>query len=170
MDANKFWELIEDSKKKSEGDPEKQIKILVSNIATLPEEEIYEFDRIFNTYYFASYTSELWAAAYIINGGCSDDGFDYFRGWLIAQGREVYENALKDPQSLAEDISEDEAGDIELEDILSVSYDAYKLKTGKDDFYDKVEVSEYPEIELNWSEDERELEKMFPKLIKKFWK
>lgn len=89
---------------------------------------------------------------------------------MIAQGREVYENALKDPQSLAEDISEDEAGDIELEDILSVSYDAYKLKTGKDDFYDKVEVSEYPEIELNWSEDERELEKMFPKLIKKFWK
>ena len=68
MDANKFWELIEDSKKKSEGDPEKQIKILVSNIAKLPEEEIYEFDRIFNTYYFASYTSELWAAAYIING------------------------------------------------------------------------------------------------------
>ena len=45
---------------------------------------------------------------------------------MIAQGREVYENALKDPQSLAEDISEDEAGDIELEDILSVSYDAYK--------------------------------------------
>jgi len=25
-------------------------------------------------------------AAYIINGGCSDDGFEYFRRWLVLQG------------------------------------------------------------------------------------
>ncbi|MEU1868262.1 DUF4240 domain-containing protein [Streptomyces gardneri] len=28
----------------------------------------------------ASYQAPIWAAAYLINGGCSDDGFDYFRG------------------------------------------------------------------------------------------
>ncbi|GAE90185.1 DUF4240 domain-containing protein [Acetivibrio straminisolvens] len=169
MNDNKFWELIDDSKRKSKGDPEKQIEFLVSNIAELPEQEIYEFDKIFYKYYVASYTSELWAAAYIINGGCSDDGFDYFRGWLISQGKEVYENALKEPESLAEVISEDEAGNIDFEDILYVSFDAYKLKTGKDDFYDKVQRTECPEIELTWSENEEVLEEMFPKLVKKFW-
>jgi hypothetical protein len=99
MDNEKFWELINDSRKKSKNDPDRQIEILVSNIAKLSEEEIYEFDRIFNKYYVDSYLSELWAAAYIINGGCSDDGFDYFRGWLISQGRTIYEDTLNDPQN-----------------------------------------------------------------------
>src|SRR5690242_19263203 len=38
-----------------------------------------------------SYRADLWAVAYTVNGGASDDGFDYFRGWLIAQGRETFE-------------------------------------------------------------------------------
>ena len=52
------------------------------------ENDIIEFAKIFNTLYANSYQSNLWAVAYIINGGCSDDGFDYFRGWLIV----LYEN------------------------------------------------------------------------------
>ena len=49
-----------------------------------------------------SYRTPLWAAAYVINGGCSDDGFDYFRGWLIVQGRQVFERAVADPDALAD--------------------------------------------------------------------
>lgn len=169
MNDDKFWELIEDSKKKSKNDPDKQIEALVSNISKLSEEEIYEFDRIFNKHYTNSYKGELWAAAYIINGGCSDDGFDYFRGWLISQGRTIFENAISDPESLAKVISEDESGEVEFEDMLYVCSDAFKMKTGKDNFYDKVERLKYPEIELNWSEDDGSLEKMFPKLARKFW-
>lgn len=29
--------------------------------------------------------------------GCSDDSFDYFRGWFIAQGKDVYMDALAEP-------------------------------------------------------------------------
>ena len=49
-----------------------------------------------------SYRTRLWAAAYVINGGCSDDGFDYFRGWLIVQGRHVFEQAVVNPDALAD--------------------------------------------------------------------
>jgi hypothetical protein len=35
---------------------------------------------------------DLWAAAYVINGGASDDGFEYFLGWLMAQGRARWES------------------------------------------------------------------------------
>lgn len=167
MNENEFWTLIEKSKKKSKNDFEKQLELLVSDLTKLTEGEIFEFDRIFNKYHVNSYTSELWAAAYIINGGCSDDSFDYFRAWLISQGRSVYENALKDPQSLV-NINEEDVEDFEFEDFLYVSGDAYKLKTGKDDFYDRVERQEYPEINLNWSEDDGSLEKMYPKLIEKY--
>jgi hypothetical protein len=55
----------------------------------------------------------LWAAAYIINGGCSDDGFRYFRDWLISEGRSVFERALKDPGSLA-DLPHVDPADLEL--------------------------------------------------------
>lgn len=36
----------------------------------------------------ALYRRDLWAAAYIIGGGCSDDSFIDFRAGLIAQGHE----------------------------------------------------------------------------------
>ena len=49
-----------------------------------------------------SYRSSLWAAAYVINAGCSDDGFGYFRGWLMFQGRETFGQAVADPDSLAD--------------------------------------------------------------------
>ena len=50
-----------------------------------------------------AYQYGLWTAASVMErGGCTDDGFIDFRGWLIAQGREVYMAALKDPDSLAD--------------------------------------------------------------------
>lgn len=49
-----------------------------------------------------AYRWDLWAAAYIIGGGCSDDGFMDFRATLISHGREIYEQALEDPESLAD--------------------------------------------------------------------
>jgi len=49
-----------------------------------------------------AYRWDLWGAAYIIGGGCSDDGFIDFQYGLIAKGREIYESALANPDSLAD--------------------------------------------------------------------
>src|SRR5262245_15492561 len=100
MDKSTFWSLIEGAKKKAKGNPEKQVEILEKELAKFPPEEIIAFNKIYDEFRFRAYRRELWAAAYIINGGCSDDGFEYFRGWLIAQGKEVYEDALRDPELL----------------------------------------------------------------------
>jgi hypothetical protein len=48
-----------------------------------------------------AYTEDLWGAAYMIGGGASDDGFEYFRHWLVLQGREAFRTAVSDPNSLA---------------------------------------------------------------------
>ncbi|MFD6293827.1 DUF4240 domain-containing protein [Streptomyces sp. NPDC060235] len=42
------------------------------------------------------------AAAYLIGGGCSNDSFMDFRAGLIALGRDWYEKATADPDSLAD--------------------------------------------------------------------
>ena len=49
-----------------------------------------------------AYRADLWDVAYAINGGCSDDGFVYFRWWLVMQGEDILEAALENPESLAE--------------------------------------------------------------------
>ncbi|WP_412769018.1 DUF4240 domain-containing protein [Micromonospora zamorensis] len=44
----------------------------------------------------------MWAAAYLIGGGCSDDSFIDFRAGVIALGREWYERVLVSPDGLAD--------------------------------------------------------------------
>ena len=65
-------------------------------------EQVLNFDNIVHGYRDLAYKYGLWAAAAILCDGCTDDGFVDFRGWLIAQGREVYMAALKDPDSLTD--------------------------------------------------------------------
>jgi len=118
-----------------------------------------------------SYTSELWCAGYIIGGGCSDDGFDYFRNWLISRGKKMYYNVLKNPDSL---VSEDKqtTHDFEFEGFHYVALEAFEQKTGEDlhDYIDYEQLSQHPKIEFNWDEDKPETMKAIcPKLYDKFW-
>src|ERR1044072_8226942 len=100
MDNENFWQIIDASKSESLGDTDAQLEILRERLEKLSPDEIAAFDKIFTEFYFQSYNWKLWAAAYLINGGCSDDGFDYFRAGLILQGEKVFKEALSDPESL----------------------------------------------------------------------
>ncbi len=54
-----------------------------------------------------AFRSDLWAVADIMNGGWSDDGFDYFLGWLVLRGKQAYEAALANPEDVAKGVSPD---------------------------------------------------------------
>lgn len=174
-----FWELINSSKKHGE----EQIEWLTNELSKMTVDEILEFEIEFRNKLEQSYTSSLWGAAFVIMGGCSDDGFDYFRGWLIAQGEEIYNKVLKSPEFLAEYLSEDYLEEDEfapqLEEMLSVASDAYIYqKTGEieynDDihteFLDVLEARGYEfipaEIEFDWEEED--LEARYPILWERF--
>jgi len=129
MDTTISWKLIEDAKQRSNGDIDRQVTLLTDALTTLEGSDIVAFDARFDHFMALSYTRELWAAAYIINGGCSNDCFDYFRGWLIAQGEAAFQNALHDPETLV-DIAEPE--EVELESMLYVAQEAFERKTGQD--------------------------------------
>ncbi|OSP39974.1 hypothetical protein B7767_28795 [Streptomyces sp. 13-12-16] len=98
----------------------------------------------------------LWAAAYVINGGCSDDGFDYFRGWLIAQGRETFERVVADPDALAElpVVRAAAAGgfDLECEETLGIVWNAHIVATGGQ-LPDDAFTIRYPEPDPAWNFD-----------------
>ena len=75
---------------------------LAVRLCELPPSQIVAFGRIHQQLRADAYRWDLWGAAYLIQAGCSDDGFADFQGWLIGQGRRVFEAALRDPDRLAE--------------------------------------------------------------------
>lgn len=175
LEKKEFWRLIEKSREVD------QAEWLTEELAQKGLEEVLDFEFLFQELMNASYQSRLWGAAFVLMGGCSDDAFDYFRGWLIGQGEEIYNKVMKDPEFLAEYINEDNLDDEDFpqnEELLSVGVDAYTLlKTGDiewdDDTHnellealDKKGLQSVTDIEFDWEEDD--LEKLFPVLWARF--
>ena len=133
MRTHDFWAVIDRATDRP-GSPDEVAKRAAAELATRDREEILGWDRHLGKVLAASGTQDLWAAAYLINGGCSEDGFDAFRGWLIAHGREAVARAVADPDSLAE-LPEVRAAArtgavFEAEEVLSIGAEAYALATG----------------------------------------
>ncbi|MEV4611414.1 DUF4240 domain-containing protein [Kitasatospora sp. NPDC049258] len=136
MDRDEFWQLIEQARGSvsDHDDGEAVAARATALLAARPREEIVAAQQVFWDLMADSYRDPLWAAAYLINGGCSDDGFDYFRGWLILQGRETFERAVREPDTLAQwpavRAAAAEEEELECEDALGIAWDAHLAATG----------------------------------------
>ncbi|MFI9834039.1 DUF4240 domain-containing protein [Streptomyces sp. NPDC051913] len=131
MDETEFWELVDATREAAEGDPEEQADLLVDRLLQLDPEMVLDFARHFEARYNRAYTWDLWGAAWLLLDGASDDAFDFFRCWLIGQGREVYEGAVHAPDSLADLLGDfDEEIDGDGEELGYAADEAYEQLTG----------------------------------------
>ena len=180
MTVSQFWDLIDKSRNEAGGWQDME-ESLANILSELDISEIIIWYQIFYEYHQRADKSKLWAATYVINGGCSDDGFTDFRGWLIAQGKDVFLNALLNPATLefVDNIHDDYCA---FEEILYVADKACCIKTGEDEFniWDidadplpadliaKIdsEIKYDDDIDIEWNEDT--LHKLFPSLCKAF--
>jgi Protein of unknown function (DUF4240) len=87
-----------------------QMMLLVARLGDLPLSEVVGFHRVVEELEAESFRADLWGAALVIHRmgpiddfWCSEDSLWGFREWLVEQGRQVYEAAIADPDSLAED-------------------------------------------------------------------
>jgi hypothetical protein len=131
MDETEFWGLIDATREAAAGDPEEQADLLVRRLVRLDPEQVLDFARHFEARYNRAYRWDLWGAAWLLLDGASDDAFDYFRCWLIGQGREVFEGAVREPDALAELLEDfDEEVDGDAEDLGYAADEAYEQLTG----------------------------------------
>src|SRR5262245_43584872 len=172
MAADKFWQIIERAAK-ADHDPDAHMEALRSELRELSFDEIISFEVAFRRYLNEAYTWDLCGAACVVHGGCTDDGFEYFRRWLVSRGRQVYEAALADPDNLAEmDVRPGHYGVWEFELIYYVAREVFKEKGGEGDVRDHSE----PEAGMDGSElsgepfeaDELHLARRYPRLYRRF--
>jgi len=163
---DEFWEIVPRTV-----DARDQADALQSELAKHEPEQILQFAEHLERIVASGYLWDLWAAAYIMKGGASDDGFLYFRGWLVGRGRDAFEAALADPESLADRFEPGDAWNFEDESLLYAPRDAFERATGDDRAFDddpRTAPRDAPEPGgQSWEDDE--LESRFPRLTRPLW-
>jgi hypothetical protein len=169
MTEDEFWAIIariDELAGKTDGGWEFKRGALMGETVRMSPAEIMAFADHLQRKMDAAYTWPLWAAAYIIHGGCSDDAFMGFRNCLVFFGRDIYEAALENSDSLAE-LGDEVLQDSRYEGMLYVPGESFEARTGAE-----LSRSEPPPPEPagpEWDEDdEGSLAALCPELWKRF--
>ncbi|MCI0611754.1 DUF4240 domain-containing protein [bacterium] len=161
IDESLFWHVIAQVKSEATHVIERPLK-LSGILEKFSAPAIKQFAIIFQDKLLQSFRHDIWAIAYIAHGGCSDDGFLYFRSWLISEGKQIFEAALHDPESLVGVI--DAGTTIQLEALLFAADRAYERRANKQ-LNLKTPKQQQPAGEP-WAEQDLPLR--FPNACKKF--
>lgn len=188
-----FWEAIEKSYKYNKKDWEaydlrEHIEKLTTYLSKYSEERLILFEKTLQEKLISLYTApiaelsiileneyEKEGDTYSFDGYISDDGFIYFRCWLLLKGKEFYEDITKDIESFVSGKYHFNIGDTWGEGLLYVASRANseaRPDSDEDIIRDTV-YEKWPEINYDSGdfamerkpEYGKELQKMYPKLV-----
>jgi hypothetical protein len=134
MDEKRFWDILATGCP-LDVEPHDWDQTLVDELTKLDLDELVAFEHYFDDLTDRAYRRDLWGAAYLINGGASDDGFYYFRCWLVGRGKQAYEAALADPDNLVDFVTLNQEYECE---IYGVALEAWRQKGGDEAEYERV--------------------------------
>lgn len=167
MTEDRFCGLIGNSQSSSN---------IYETLSTLSDDELFGFRYWWEHFSKISYRQDLWAAIYIYRGGCGDDSFDYFRFWLITQGRDVFYNALNNADSLCDVFANVRDEDPTDEDADYLVMDILNRRNNDSDYYYRalkgyrMPEEELPGIEFEWEEgDEESMRRVCPRTFDRWW-
>lgn len=191
MNVDGFWAVVESAGASLDGrtgdDGEAVAAALVTRLAAISPEDILQFQELFDQLHDALYRWDVWAAAYLIGGGCSDDSFIDFRAGVIALGRGWYERVLASPDGLADHpvvrqaAAEEDDGALFAESVNYVASEAYEEVTGGDDeaFYEAMKARQHVAVGIDEAresdmgedfdfDDDDEMRRRLPRLAELF--
>ena len=162
MDRKQFWTIVDLAHAESRGDMDKKCRALEQHLLPLSVNDIGDFVNHFDALMESAYTWELWGAAYLIGGGCSDDAFMDFRSTLISFGQSTFEAALANPETLGSlKLNEDSAF---YEGYGYMGREIYEKRAGKP----HARVALHPKDPKGREWNESDLPKLFPTLWKQY--
>ena len=164
MEEDQFWAIIHTSYENSRGDYEEQQGQLTIELRKLPLQDLILFDNRFRELRGRAYDWQLWAAIYIIHGGCGDDSFTDFRDWVISQGKDFYYKTISNPETLVE--VENDKIEIEWEGMGYIPNTVFEELAGEEipsTYKENMEIKGE-----EWEDDTSVLKNMFPILFAKY--
>jgi hypothetical protein len=185
MDLDTWWGLIERARA-AVGDraddrdlpDDPLVPAVVDLLVALEPAGIIAFGQRYAEVWWSAYRWPLWVAAYLIEGGCGDDGFMDFRAGLVLQGRRTFERAVADPDSLAEHpvvrrMANEGRGWLGCEAMQYATGNAYQRRVGETDSYEAALAAvrpEEPALGEQWNpeEDADETRRRLPRLAALF--
>jgi len=168
-----FWKVIDNSRadinvKSKNGNFNIQLGTLERELTQLTKSEFILFNQTYRQLFFGANKWELWEAAYIIGGGCSDDCFMDFRNWVISMGKDTYDLSMNAPDELVKYASDKSVEDFFFEEFGYVAQDVYKKRFGENFPPIGKEFSPVP-CGKKWDENDYDgSRRRFPKLTKQF--
>jgi hypothetical protein len=168
MDEQRFWECIEQSRF-----AHNQHQCLRERLSMLAPEEIIAFELHLRDKMAKAYTSDMMAANFVIRCYISDDEFEEFRAWLVSHGRERFEAALNNVESIADWLRPEDVDDINGMDMLLVAQKAYTQYGDEEAFanaaYRHPDMVFDPDIDVELPQSRDELQHTVPRLFQIFW-
>lgn len=188
-----FWEAIEKSNKYkkahwSEYDIDEHIESLTDYLSRFGKDRMLLFERTLQEKLSELYTAEIAELSiilecdfknengtYIFDDYLSDDGFLYFRCWLLLKGKEFFEDIKVDIQSFVSGKYSFNIGDCWAEGLLYVADEAYAQNHDdeesiiKDTVYELYPENDYDSMERSMNREPRrgaDLQPMYPELVK----
>lgn len=150
-----FWEIIDNASMAT--DPAGRLCELLNE---LEPKNIIAFDRHFEAAMDRAYRWDLWAAAHLLLGGCSDDCFSDFRADLILHGKAIFNRVLRNPDTLAD--YSDVAGD---ETIALLAAEIYEEKTEHTLPVSRRNRPQEPAGRRSSFHNEEEMQRRYPRLF-----
>ena len=131
MSRERFWQIIDASRQPTPANLDAHRAALRKQLVVLSRDELIAFADAYNYIRDEASHWDLWAAGYILNHrNCSNDGFDYFKDWVISQGHDVFTAALADAQSLIHVVQPD-TQEYEAELFAYVAGEVFEEKFGE---------------------------------------
>ena len=189
-----FWRSIEKSNKKrntdwSEYDTEEHIENLTELLSKSGKQKLIQFEKQLQIYLNQLHTAEIAELSIILecefkkendniifDDSLSDDGFIYFRCWLLLKGQEFFIEISRDINALVNGKYSSNIGDTWGEGLLYVADEAYSVNHDNEDdseIRDAV-ADQFPEV-IHYDSMERvmnrkpkggaELQSTYPKLV-----
>lgn len=118
---DQFWKIIDEARA-IQGNPEASLDpdVLKKVLSNLSDDEVIAFMKEFYQALINLNTWKLWGAGFVVVGGMSDDGFHYFRSWIIGRGKAAFEMALSNPDGLGPFLGDDDELDNELLEYVAL--------------------------------------------------
>ena len=181
MDQRIFWVIVEAALDECPNEPAAQEKAIKKQLFHFDLEELVCFQAIGTELMNGIYTSDIWAAAFVIYSGCSDDEFKDFRGWLIGQGEQAYMQAVSQADAIYDilqpyDSFKNYRAQMSLDLLV---YEVVRRRFGlhQEDFKNKVKqllnqrgFEPITSVDLSWGLSYPEsLRLIIPRLMEAYW-